>query len=315
MQHDVTRRDWLKTAALAASAVPAPAAGAKRLPIVVMSKFMQFLDIAQMGEMMAKLGFDGVDLCIRKGAHLLPEQVEVELPKALETIRKAGSDVGMITSDIVDATTPHAAKVLQTASRLGIRRYRWGGLRYDLSRPIARQLDDFRPRIKDLAALNREYGMTAMYHTHSGPTETGGSIWDLWYLLKDFNPDEVSFNYDIGHATVEGGYGGWLHTSRLALPLARGIAIKDFLWGRNAKGGWTPQWKPLGEGMVNFQKFLAMVKEAGFSGPVQLHFEYPLGGVDSGSRKPSIALETVWKAMRRDLALLREWMQAASLPA
>lgn len=305
----------MKAAALAATAVNSPAAETKRLPIATMSKFMQFLDIRQMAEVTAEIGFDGVDLCIRRGAHLLPEHVEVELPKALETIRKAGSGITMITSDIVDAATPHAEKVLRTASRLGIRHYRWGGLRYDLAQPIARQLEEFRPRVKELAAMNREYGMTAMYHTHSGPTEAGGSIWDLWYLLKDFNPEDVSFNYDIGHATVEGGYGGWIHTSRLAMPLTRGIAIKDFLWGRNPKGEWVPQWKPLGEGMVNFPMFLAVVKEAGFAGPVQLHFEYPLGGIESGTRQPSIEPEAAWKAMRRDLVLLRQWMRTAGLPA
>jgi sugar phosphate isomerase/epimerase len=277
----------------------------------MMSKFMQFLDIPRMGAMTAELGFDGVDLCVRKGAHVLPERAADDLPRAVEDIRKAGSTVGMITSDIVDASTPHAEAVLRTIKRLGIPRYRWNGLRYDLTRPIAPQLDGMRPRVRDLAALNREHGVTAMYHTHSGPRETGGSIWDMWYLLKDFNPDEVAFNYDIGHATVEGGYGGWMHTSRLAMPMTRGIAIKDFLWGRDTKGEWAPQWKPLGEGMVNVRAFLSLVKAAGFSGPVQLHFEYPLGGVDAGTRQPAIPLPAVWAAMRRDLALLRQWMRAA----
>jgi sugar phosphate isomerase/epimerase len=307
MKPELNRREWL--AAVAATAVPPPASNP--LPILLMSKFLQFLDIPKMGAMTAELGFDGVDLCVRRGAHVLPERAADDLPRAVEEIRKAGSAVGMITSDIADAATPHAEQVLKTIKALGIRHYRWGGLRYDLARPIAPQLEAMRPRVKELAALNREYGVTAMYHTHSGPREVGGGIWDMWYLLKDFNPDEVAFNYDIGHATVEGGYGGWVHTSRLAMPLTRGVAIKDFLWGRNEKGDWAPQWKPLGEGMVNVRAYLALLKAAAFSGPVQLHFEYPLGGIDQGSRRPTIPLETAWAAMRRDLALLRRWMREA----
>jgi hypothetical protein len=49
------------------------------------------------------------------------------------------------------------------------------------------------------------------------------------------------------------------------------------------ENAWVPHWCPIGEGMVNLSGFLAIVKEGGtFSGPVQLHFEYPLGGAENG---------------------------------
>jgi len=306
-----TRRQWLSAAGAAPLAGAVPAGGP--LPIAPMSKFFQFLDLAAMAEAAARIGFDGIDLCVRPGAHILPERVEDDLPKAAETLRKFGLGLPMITTAIVDAKTPHAEKILRTASKLGVRHYRWGGLRYSLDRDIAAQLESFRPRIAGLAALNQEYGMCAMYHTHSGITEVGASIWDLWVLLKDFDTRWVSVNLDIGHATVEGGFGGWIHSARLILPYTRGIAFKDFRWGRNARGEWAPQWCPLGEGMVNFKRYLPMVKQAGFHGPVQLHYEYPLGGADEGSRKPGMAPERIYAAMRRDLDLLRGWFRQAGL--
>jgi sugar phosphate isomerase/epimerase len=137
----------------------------------------------------------------------------------------------------------------------------------------------------------------------------GACIWDLWYILKDFNPDEVGVNYDVAHATVEGGFGGWLHDTRLILPCTRGFAIKDFKWGKNLRGRWEPMWCPLGEGMVDYDRFLPMVKAAGFYGPVQLHFEYPLGGVENGERKPTLPKEQVFASMRKDLTLVRKWLQ------
>jgi len=39
-----------------------------------------------------------------------------------------------------------------------------------------------------------------------------------------------------------------------------------------------------GEGMVNFPAYFAMLRQAKFSGPVQLHTEYPLGGVKMAQR-------------------------------
>ena len=303
----MTRRELLA----ASGAFAARGAGTvhpETMTVSMMSKFLQFLDIRGMAEAAREMGFDGIDLCVRPGAHVAPERCEHDLPAAVETIRKMGLQVPMITTAIVDVQSPAAEPVLRTAATLGIKRYRWGGFRYAASPGIPAQLESLKPRVRDLAALNREYGMTAMYHTHSGPGEVGACIWDLWYILKDYNPDEVGVNYDVGHATVEGGFGGWIHDTRLILPYTRGIAIKDFKWARNAKGRWEPAWCPLGQGMVDYRTYLPMVKAAGFRGPIQLHIEYPLGGVENGATAISISRQEVFASMKRDLQLLRGWL-------
>jgi hypothetical protein len=61
--------------------------------------------------------------------------------------------------------------------------------------------------------------------------------------------------------------------------------------------------------MVNFRAFFAMLKEADFSGPVQLHTEYPLGGVENGARTLTLKKATVLAAIRKDLAALKGWMK------
>ena len=54
--------------------------------------------------------------------------------------------------------------------------------------------------------------------------------------------------------------------------------------------------------MVNFAGFFAIVKQNGFSGPVQLHFEYPgLGGAENGDKTLRIPKQELIAAMRRDL--------------
>jgi Sugar phosphate isomerases/epimerases len=127
------------------------------------------------------------------------------------------------------------------------------------------------------------------------------------------DPQAVGVNYDIGHATVEGGLGGWIDSFRITGPYLRGIAVKDFLWEKDVKGNWRPQWKPLGEGMASFPAFFEMVAAAHFSGPLQLHFEYPLGGANEGRRTLTIPREEVFRAMKQDLRQLRSWLREASL--
>lgn len=292
----------------------AAAASPNQLPLCLFSKHLQWTGIAEAASVAASLGFDGVDWTVRSGGHIEPERVEEDLPKAVEATRKAGIATPMITSGIVDASSPHAERVIKTCAALGIRRYRWGGFKYTADRPIPAQLDEFQRRVRDLAAVNQRYGVCAMYHTHSGRDQVGASFWDLYLLLKPFSLDSVSVNFDIGHATVEGGLGGWLHSARLLLPYTRGIAIKDVRWGKNAKGKWTPDFCALAEGMAHFAEFFSMVKQAGFTGPLQLHFEYDeLGGTASGKRELSIPRERVIAIFRRDADVLRGILGRAGL--
>jgi hypothetical protein len=65
--------------------------------------------------------------------------------------------------------------------------------------------------------------------------------------------------------------------------------------------------------MVNFPAYFAMIKEAKFSGPVQLHTEYPLGGVENGATTLTMDKAQVVASVRKDLATLKGWMRQAQL--
>ena len=309
MEPKLSRRTVLAAgSALLAQALPSRAEQAQpegKLKVAIFSKHLPFLHGDALPAKVAELGYDGIDLTVRKGGHVAPERVREDLPPLAAAIRKHGLDMPLITTDIVDADTPHAVEIVQTMAELGIRRYRWmppGALKYNPEQPYPAQLEALKPRVAKLEALNRKYNVCAMWHTHSGVAFVGQPIWDLFILMRDFDPNRIAVNYDIGHATIEGGVGGWGNSFHVITPHLRGIAVKDFLWAKDAKGAWKPTWQPLGEGMVKLAEFLKMVKASGFDGPVQQHFEYPL-------HTPA---ET-YAAMRRDLAALRSALQQADL--
>jgi sugar phosphate isomerase/epimerase len=213
----------------------------------------------------------------------------------------------------VDADSPHAEDMLRAMKELGIRNYRWGGFKYDYAKPMAPQLEALKPRVARLAELNKRYDATAMYHTHSGIGVVGASIWDLHIVLKDFDPSAVGVNYDIGHATIEGGFGGWINSFYITGPHLRGIAVKDCVWQKDAKGKWKSEFVPMGTGMVQFPEFFRMVKQSGFHGPLQIHYEYPLGGAQNGKTTLTMPKEEVLAAMKRDIVKLREYLKGAEL--
>jgi sugar phosphate isomerase/epimerase len=311
--NSMTRRTLLQTAGAASlSAAAAPPAA---LPVCAFSKHFQWLSVKDAAALAKELGYDALDLTVRTGGHVEPEKVADELPKAVEEIRAAGLTAPMITTGIVTAGSPHAEAVVKTAAKLGIKHYRWGGFRYDAAKTIPRQIEEFRAQSKDLAALNKQYGVCAMYHTHSGVGQFGASFWDIWSVLRDLDNDRVSVNLDLAHATIEGGLGGWINSTRLIAPMARGIAIKDFHWAKNAsKGKWDVRWCPMGEGMVDTTQFLEMIKAAGFTGPLQLHMEYDeLGGADTGKRKITVSREEFVRLAKRDVERLRANMREAGV--
>ena len=299
--NQLNRRGFL-AAAMGAGALQA---GAGKMEFCVFSKHLHFLPWAEMAAAAKEMGFDGVDLTVRKGGHVTPERVAEDLPKAAAAIRAAGLRLTMITTDIGDMTTPHTEPVLRAAKQAGVTHYRWDGFKYKDGVSLPEQLKEMAPRVKDLAAFNKELGLCAMYHTHSGPGRVGASQWDLWMLLRDLDRRYVSFNFDVAHATIEGGLGGWLHSTKLAMPHMGGIALKDFKWGRGPNGKWRVDWCPIGDGMVQTREFLRMVKAGGFAGPVQVHYEYDLGGADKGATKITMPKAQVLAVMKKDLDALR----------
>jgi sugar phosphate isomerase/epimerase len=313
MTNAVTRRAALLTSLAFLRLTAAPAK--RNLKVAIFSKHLQFIEGAELARAAAEIGFDGIDLTVRTGGHVDPARATEDLPPLVSLIRQHQLDVPMVTTDIVDAASPNARTVLKTLANLGIRYYRWGGFKYRDDQPLTRQLEDFHQRSAQLAALNAEYKVCAIYHTHSGVDLVGAPVWDIFRILQDLDPKAVAINYDVGHATVEGGLGGWIDSFRLAEPYIRGLAFKDFVWQKSTHENWDPAWVPLGQGMVRFPTFCSLLAKTAFDGPVQLHFEYPLGGAEAGKRQLTIDREQVFSAMRRDLHQLRTYLSDAGLSA
>src|SRR5579864_6439372 len=110
-----------------AKAAEAKTAGPKP-KVAIFSKHLLFLQGEELAKGAAEIGFDGIDLAVRKGGHVEPERVRQDLPPLVALIRQHGLEVPMITTDIVDTETPRAEDILKTMADLNIRYYRWGGL-------------------------------------------------------------------------------------------------------------------------------------------------------------------------------------------
>jgi L-ribulose-5-phosphate 3-epimerase len=129
--------------------------------------------------------------------------------------------------------------------------------------------------------------------------------------LENINSRWLGSQYDIYHATVEGA-NAWPVALKLISPYIRSFDIKDFQWSKK-DGKWSSESVPLREGMVDFKKYFGLLKQLNISGPVSVHYEYPLGGAESGAKMITMKREEVITAMKKDLIALKNLLFEAGL--
>jgi sugar phosphate isomerase/epimerase len=301
MNHN--RRKFIRSAALAAGAVCAfqvtstQAAKGLANPIAFFEKPLQSLSFDELADFLARIGFDGVEATVRKGGHIEPENAAKQLPQMAEALKRRNLEILVMASSINSVEQPHAETTLRAAAKAGVRIYRLAGLRYDLKQPILPQLDAFAPQLRKLAALNSELGLTAVYQNHAGSSNVGGPIWDLAYLMREFDPNEIAVAYDIRHAMVEGS-SAWPVSFQLIRPRVKAVYVKDFVFD-NGKAKNVP----MGEGHVG-KKFYQTLKQSGYTGPISIHSPH----LRARSKSEALAARP---AIQRDLAQLKQLLANA----
>ena len=272
------RRDFLRTVAalgaaasskslLPAAEVAATTHQSSPIGFCAFEKFLQALSHEQLADSLAALGFSGVEVTARSGGRIAPEHAEEQLPKLIDVLRERDLEVTILTTEVNRADNPTNEKLLKTAAALGVKRYRLGWFKYVDNKPIPTQLADFRSQLLDLAALNRELGITGLWQNHCGSQYVGATIWDLHQLLRDVSTNEVASAFDIRHATVEAGR-SWSRLYQLIRPHIGALYMKDFVWTGN-----RDEHVPFGEGRVN-PEFFEMLRRDQPNAPISIHVEY-----------------------------------------
>jgi len=263
-------------------------------PLCVFTKPFNSLSFTDLAGSVAELGLQGIEAPIRAGGHVEPTQVADKLPELVAALKARDLQITVMTSDINDPADPLTESVLRTAAKLGVRYYRMKYFKYDEAKPIPDQITEWRKQLIDLAAMNRDLGITGLYQNHAGRNYFGAPIWDLHQALDGIDPTHLGMAYDIRHATVEGGT-SWPIGFQLMRPHVQVVYVKDFVWGKT-----KPENVPLGQGRVD-AKFFPLLAKSNFTGPISLHEEY------LDHRKPEL-VDQHWQAIEADVKTLRSWL-------
>jgi sugar phosphate isomerase/epimerase len=309
----VTRRDAI--AALGASALLArearpqaaaekdggPKAGVAKAPratptICAFSQNLIKVPYPELGVIAQQIGYDGVDLTVMDGGHVDPHITNVDLVRAIESVRGAGLEVPLITTTLTTIADQTTYPILAIAGHTQVHLFRTGFWPYAAAQnavpDIPRRLAQVRNDLTALMSVGRNYQMAAALPNRAG-AYVGEALWDAQAIIGDLDPQWIGYYFDPSQATAEGGVSGWEIALRLALPRLKAVALQDFTWAKAGK----MQMCPLGEGVVDWLAFFRILAEARFTGPVSVHQEY--------------SVQDELGAMTKDLEFVRKQVKRA----
>ncbi|MCB0647113.1 MAG: TIM barrel protein [Saprospiraceae bacterium] len=273
----------------------------------IFSKHINWMSFKEMAQLAKRIGFDGIDLTVRKGGLIEPEHVKTNLPIAVETIRKEGIDVKCLSTDLGEQDDQHTSDMLSTMKDLEITHFRMKNFHYHAEETYKQSQKRVFENFKKLAKRNEKYKIIGSYQNHSnynGPGVAvqpyfGANLLDVYLILSEIESPYLGMQFDIDHATVEGAY-SWKWAFDLIHPYLTSLHIKDHTFIKGVNGLECPQ-VPIGTGLVDYEGFADSVKKFQLKVPVTFYYGYDIGNKELGLDEA---------AMFRDLNFLKSILGA-----
>ena len=97
------------------------------------------LSVAGPAQSAKSAGFDGLDLTLRPGGHVRPENAEMGLAAAKLSADAAGLSIPMVSTALTDIDSPHAEAIFASAAHYGARLLKLGYWEYRPFGTLARR--------------------------------------------------------------------------------------------------------------------------------------------------------------------------------
>ena len=237
---------------------------------VYFTKMLQKLTVAELIDFCKEVGLDGVDMAVRPGYPVTPENARKTLPEAAKAFRAAKLEIGIATAPtgLTDPDSPMAKAIFEACQKAEVPAVKIGYFPY--RPPYDERLEEARKHLAGFAALAARTKVKACYHTHSGST-MGNNAAGLRAMLADLDPHHVGAFFDTGHTAINGG------PPRMEADILRTwlslVAIKDMAWTKRG-ASWAVDVVPVGGGIVRWPEVGKALAECKFTGTVSLHGEY-----------------------------------------
>ncbi len=249
----------------------------QRLKIVLFSKFHETVPPRELGEYLRGVGYDGIDLAVRRGYPVNPQNVGAALPEAVRLWADMSLTCEMVTveTDLIDPSCSDSVAIYEAAAEAGVPLVKTGFFKYFPGDDYWQKVADARRALEGFVRLGERTGVKTVYQNHSGNC-LGSNCAGLMHLIQGFDPDWLGAHVDGGHLAIGG------EDVEMGLAMCEGyltvIGAKD---GRHVPDGrpdapapYGPAFVFLGQGATHWRRLLEAAKRSGFDGPITVGTEY-----------------------------------------
>jgi sugar phosphate isomerase/epimerase len=241
--------------------------GTKDVTLTVFTKPWKAIPLPELGELVSRLGFDGIELPVRPGYQVEPETVTDALPTAAKTLSSFGVEIISVAGPTDEATIRACGEasipIIRTMARIE------DGIDY-LSAVTA-----YRKTYDALIPLLDHYGVTIGVQNHCNRFVANAV--GLRSLLKGYDPQHVAAVWDAAHEALSG------NLPDLALdviwPHLCMVNLKNGFWRRvngpeAEQARWMTYWTSGRQGLADWAYVVEELKARDYSAPVCLTAEY-----------------------------------------
>jgi len=265
-----------------------------RNQLTVFTKPWPEMPLAELGRLVKGMGFDGVELPVRPGYQVTPEDAAGRLPEAHRILQDQGVKIGTVAAtadrDIIaacgEAGVPVVRIMVDVDPRVGY---------YETEKRTRERFDSLLP-------LLEESGVVLGVQNHCG--NMIGSAIGLMHLIEGYDPGRVGAVLDLAHCGLVG------EPEDMAIDICWShlllLNLKSAYWVRSAgpevrDAPWRVYWTAGGHGIVSWRAAVRELRRRRYDGDICLTAEYSIPPDAAGPRG-----EIVGAYLRRDLEYLRE---------
>lgn len=277
------------------------------MELIYFTKFLKGYSPQKVGETAKAMGFDGLDLAIRPGQCVEPENASDTLPRAMKIWRSQGLTVPLATlnGDANDPRNKNIERIFAACAEGNVRLIKLGYWLWKQTNWPGAQLSYWkgveliRESLSQFQRLGEKFGVRSLVHTHSD-NYYGMNASSARHLVSGFDPRYVGIYLDPSHLALNGEVlpmaidicGEYLHM----------VAAKNacYIPTEEASEQGVATFKHDGcqlyQGLVNWPEAIKALKAVGYDGPLSLHGEY--SGPDD--------LDFILKKVRKDIDFIRK---------
>lgn len=250
--------------------------------------------LPELADKLTGIGFQGVELAVRPGYQVLPENVGTDLPLAVRLLEDHGLKTPSIAGEIDEAT-------IEACGTAGV-----GAIRIcapiDMAKGYLASVDDYRRKFDSLLPALERNAVSIGVQNHYG--HNVASAVGLAHMLADYDPKLVSGVLDMGHCAVDGEPVGM--AVDIARPHMNGLVNFKSACHLRANGPeleaeYVVHWTTHDHGGYNWCELVTELHRTGFEGTFCMPAEYSQQAGRQGQRMG----DGVLPFLKKDIAHLK----------